>query len=108
MFGILGWIVFGLIVGVIAKLLMPGKDPGGIIVTILLGIVGAVLGGYAGRALGLYGPADSAGIFMSIFGAIVVLLIYRLACRADARSEQRQIRVQCGAFRCMGAIATDP
>jgi uncharacterized membrane protein YeaQ/YmgE (transglycosylase-associated protein family) len=62
-----------------AKLLMPGKDPCGMIVTILLGIVGAVLGGYAGRALGLYGPADSAGIFMSIFGAIVVLLVYRLA-----------------------------
>jgi uncharacterized membrane protein YeaQ/YmgE (transglycosylase-associated protein family) len=79
MFGILGWIVFGLIVGVIAKLLMPGRDPGGIIVTILLGILGAVLGGYAGRALGLYGPADSAGIFMSIFGAIAVLLVYRLA-----------------------------
>ena len=79
MFGILGWIVFGLVVGVIAKLLMPGKDPGGIIVTMLLGIVGAVLGGYAGRMLGLYGPNDSAGIFMSIIGAIVVLLVYRLA-----------------------------
>jgi uncharacterized membrane protein YeaQ/YmgE (transglycosylase-associated protein family) len=79
MFGILGWIVFGLIVGVIAKLLMPGRDPGGIIVTILLGIVGGVLGGYAGRALGLYGPADSVGIFMAIFGAIAVLLVYRLA-----------------------------
>ncbi len=79
MFGILGWIVFGLIVGVIAKLLMPGKDPGGIIVTSLLGIVGAVLGGYAGRVMGLYGPADSAGIVMSILGAVVVLLIYRLA-----------------------------
>ena len=78
MVGILGWIVFGLIVGVIAKLVMPGRDPGGIIVTILLGIVGAVLGGYGGRALGLYGPADNAGIFMSIFGAIVVLLVYRL------------------------------
>jgi len=58
---------------------LPGKDPGGIIVTILLGIVGAVLGGYAGRVMGLYGPADSAGIFMSILGAVVVLLIYRLA-----------------------------
>jgi len=79
MFGILGWIVFGLIVGVIAKVLMPGKDPGGMIVTILLGIVGAVLGGYAGQAMGLYGPSDSAGIFMSIFGAIAVLFIYRLA-----------------------------
>jgi uncharacterized membrane protein YeaQ/YmgE (transglycosylase-associated protein family) len=78
MFGILGWIVFGLIVGAIAKLLMPGKDPGGIIITMLLGIIGAVLGGYAGRALGMYGPNDSAGIFMSIFGAVVLLLAYRL------------------------------
>jgi uncharacterized membrane protein YeaQ/YmgE (transglycosylase-associated protein family) len=79
MFGILGWIIFGLIVGAIAKLLMPGKDPGGIIVTMLLGIVGAILGGYAGRATGMYGPNDSAGIFMSILGAVIVLLIYRLA-----------------------------
>jgi len=78
MFGILGWIIFGLIVGAIAKLLMPGRDPGGFIVTMLLGIVGAVLGGYVGRALGLYGPNDSAGLFMSIIGAVVVLLIYRL------------------------------
>ena len=78
MFGIIGWIIFGLIVGVIAKLLMPGKDPGGIIVTMLLGIVGAVLGGFIGRAMGLYGPNDSAGIFMSILGAVGVLLIYRL------------------------------
>ena len=68
-----------LVVGALAKLVMPGKDPGGIIVTMLLGIVGAVLGGYAGRALGMYGPGDSAGIFMSIFGAIAVLLVYRLA-----------------------------
>ena len=79
MFGILGWIVFGLIVGIIAKLLMPGRDPGGFIITTLLGIVGAVLGGYVGRALGMYGPNDSAGIFMSILGAVVVLLVYRLA-----------------------------
>ena len=78
MFGILGWIIFGLIVGAIAKLLMPGKDPGGIIITRLLGIVGAVLGGFVGRALGLYGPNDSAGIFMSILGAVVVLVLYRL------------------------------
>jgi uncharacterized membrane protein YeaQ/YmgE (transglycosylase-associated protein family) len=76
--GILGWIVFGLIVGAIAKLLMPGKDPGGIIVTMLLGIVGALLGGFAGRAMGLYGPNESAGIFMSILGAILVLFIYRM------------------------------
>jgi uncharacterized membrane protein YeaQ/YmgE (transglycosylase-associated protein family) len=78
MFGILGWIIFGLIVGAIAKLLMPGRDPGGIIVTMLLGIVGAVLGGFAGRALGWYGPEDTAGIFVSILGAVVVLLVYRL------------------------------
>ncbi len=81
MVGILGWIVFGLIVGAIAKLLMPGRDPGGIIVTMLLGIVGALLGGYGGRLLGLYGPNDTAGIFMSIIGAVVVLLLYRLVAR---------------------------
>jgi uncharacterized membrane protein YeaQ/YmgE (transglycosylase-associated protein family) len=78
MFGILGWIVFGLIIGAIAKLVMPGKDPGGIIVTMLLGIVGAVLGGFLGRAFGMYGPNQSAGVFMSILGAFVVLFIYRL------------------------------
>ena len=79
--GILGWIVFGLIVGAIAKVLMPGRDPGGIIVTMLLGIVGAVLGGYAGRLMGLYGANDTAGIFMSILGAVVVLFLYRLVAR---------------------------
>jgi uncharacterized membrane protein YeaQ/YmgE (transglycosylase-associated protein family) len=78
MFGILGWIVFGLIIGAIAKLVMPGKDPGGIIVTMLLGIVGAVLGGFLGRAFGMYGPNQSAGVFMSILGAFLVLFIYRL------------------------------
>jgi len=78
MFGILGWIVFGLIVGAIAKFLMPGRDPGGIIVTMALGIVGALLGGFIGRSMGMYGPNQSAGIFMSIIGAVVVLLIYRL------------------------------
>jgi uncharacterized membrane protein YeaQ/YmgE (transglycosylase-associated protein family) len=78
MFGILGWIVFGLVVGVIAKFLMPGKDPGGIIVTMLLGIVGALFGGFIGRSLGMYDANQSAGILMSIVGAIVVLFIYRL------------------------------
>ena len=78
MFGIVGWIVFGLIVGVIAKLLMPGRDPGGMIVTMLLGIAGAVLGGFIGRAMGLYGPQDAAGIFMSILGAVVLLVVYRM------------------------------
>jgi uncharacterized membrane protein YeaQ/YmgE (transglycosylase-associated protein family) len=78
MISILGWIVFGLIVGAIAKLLMPGRDPGGFIVTILLGIAGALLGGFLGRALGWYGPEDVAGFVMSLIGAIVLLLIYRL------------------------------
>ena len=78
MFGILGWIIFGLIVGVIAKVLMPGRDPGGIIVTMLLGIVGAVLGGFLGRSLGFYGPQQAAGWLMSVAGAIVVLLLYRV------------------------------
>jgi uncharacterized membrane protein YeaQ/YmgE (transglycosylase-associated protein family) len=77
--GILGWIVFGLIVGAIAKLFMPGKDPGGIIVTVLLGIVGAVLGGFIGRTLGMYGPNDPAGFFMALLGAILLLAIYRMA-----------------------------
>lgn len=84
MFGIIGWIFFGLIVGVIAKLVMPGRDPGGVIVTILLGIVGAVLGGYLGRALGLYGPEDPAGFLMSLVGAILLLVIYRFATRRTA------------------------
>jgi uncharacterized membrane protein YeaQ/YmgE (transglycosylase-associated protein family) len=78
MFAILGWIVFGLIVGVLAKLLMPGRDPGGFIITMLLGIVGAVLGGFIGRAFGMYGPGQSAGWLMSIAGAVVVLAIYRM------------------------------
>lgn len=78
MFGILGWIVFGVVVGAIAKLLMPGKDPGGFIVTMLLGIVGAVMGGWIGRALNMYGPEDPVGFVMAIVGAIVVLAIYRM------------------------------
>ena len=85
MFGIIGWIVFGLIVGAIAKLLMPGRDPGGIIVTMLLGIAGAVAGGYMGRALGWYGPEDSAGFLMSLVGAIILLWIYRMIISRRAR-----------------------
>jgi uncharacterized membrane protein YeaQ/YmgE (transglycosylase-associated protein family) len=76
--GILSWIVFGLVVGIIAKLLMPGRDPGGFIVTILLGIAGALLGGFIGRAMGFYGPNQPAGWLMSIGGAIVLLLLCRL------------------------------
>lgn len=77
--GILTWIVFGLIVGVVAKLIMPGRDPGGFIVTIVLGIVGALLGGFVGRAMGLYAPDEPAGFLMATLGAIILLAIYRLA-----------------------------
>ena len=75
---ILGWILFGLIIGALAKLVMPGRDPGGIIVTMLIGIAGAVLGGFVGRAMGFYGPNQSAGFLMSFLGAIILLVIYRL------------------------------
>jgi uncharacterized membrane protein YeaQ/YmgE (transglycosylase-associated protein family) len=75
--GVLAWILFGLIVGLIAKLLMPGRDPGGFIVTMLLGIAGAMIGGFLGRAMGFYGPNQGAGFLMSIVGAILLLFIYR-------------------------------
>jgi uncharacterized membrane protein YeaQ/YmgE (transglycosylase-associated protein family) len=78
MFGVLGWMLFGLVVGAIAKLVMPGRDPGGIIVTMLIGIVGALLGGYIGQAVGWYGPQDGAGFLMSLLGAIVLLWLYRV------------------------------
>ncbi len=83
MFGIIGWIVFGLIVGAIAKLLMPGRDPGGLLVTILLGIAGALVGGFLGRALGWYAPGEPAGFVMATLGAVLLLFVYRrLAVRA--------------------------
>jgi uncharacterized membrane protein YeaQ/YmgE (transglycosylase-associated protein family) len=82
---VLGWILFGLVVGAVAKLLMPGRDPGGFIVTILLGIAGALLGGFLGRAMGLYGEGEAAGVLMSLLGAVALLLIYRLAIRNRAR-----------------------
>lgn len=74
---VLGWIVFGLIVGVVAKVLMPGRDPGGFVVTMVIGIVGALLGGFLGRLLGLYGEGDPVGFFMAVIGSILLLWIYR-------------------------------
>ena len=76
--GILWMIIIGLIAGAIAKLLMPGRDPGGIIVTILLGIAGALLGGFLGRSLGIMGEGQEAGWIAAFVGAIVLLLLYRL------------------------------
>lgn len=75
------WILFGLVVGVVAKLLMPGRDPGGFIITILLGIAGALLGGWIGRAMGLYGPGEGAGFLMALLGAVLLLALYRLLFR---------------------------
>ncbi len=82
--GILTWILFGLVIGVIAKLLMPGRDPGGFIVTILLGIAGALVGGFIGRAIGFYGPNQGAGWIVSILGAIILLVLYRMMVRRRA------------------------
>ena len=89
MFAIIGWIVFGLIAGVIAKAIMPGRDPGGCIVTILIGIAGSLIGGFIGRALFGYGRAygdtrdlTEPGFLMSlglaVVGAIILLALYRL------------------------------
>ena len=77
--GIIGWVLFGGVVGVIAKLLMPGRDPGGFVITILLGIAGALLGGFLGRALGLYREGDPVGYIMAVIGSILLLVIYRFA-----------------------------
>ena len=77
-YGIIGWIVIGLIAGALAKLLMPGKDPGGCFVTMLLGIAGALLAGFLGRSLGWYGPNEGAGFVAAVVGAFILLGIYRL------------------------------
>ena len=83
MFGVIGWIIFGLIVGAVAKLLMPGRDPGGLLITMLIGIAGAVIAGFLGRALGWYGPNDGAGFIMSILGAVLLLFGYRKMARSQ-------------------------
>ena len=79
--GIIAWIIIGLLAGAIAKLLMPGKDPGGCIVTIILGVAGAVLAGFIGKSVGWYNEGEAAGFIAAIVGAIVILLIYRLILR---------------------------
>jgi uncharacterized membrane protein YeaQ/YmgE (transglycosylase-associated protein family) len=81
--GIITTLVIGLIVGALAKLLMPGKDPGGIIITILLGIAGAFVARFLGQALGFYAEGERAGIIASILGAILLLAIYRLMRRGS-------------------------
>lgn len=78
---VLWMLIIGLIVGALAKLVMPGKDPGGILITMLLGVAGALLAGFLGRALGWYHEGQSAGFISSIIGALILLGIYRLATR---------------------------
>jgi uncharacterized membrane protein YeaQ/YmgE (transglycosylase-associated protein family) len=75
---VIGWILFGLVVGIVGKLLMPGRDPGGFIITILLGIAGALLGGFVGQTLGFYREGEPAGFLMAVLGSIILLLIYRM------------------------------
>ncbi len=75
---ILWMLIIGLVIGAIAKLLMPGPDPGGIIVTMLLGVAGAFVAGFLGRAVGWYRPGQPAGLIASIIGAMILLAIYRV------------------------------
>jgi uncharacterized membrane protein YeaQ/YmgE (transglycosylase-associated protein family) len=82
--GIIWTIVIGFVVGLLAKFLMPGRDPGGFIITILLGIAGSLLATYGGQALGLYTAGEPAGFIGSLVGAIILLLIYRLVRRNTA------------------------
>ena len=81
---ILWAIIIGLVVGALAKLIMPGRDGGGILMTIVLGIVGSLLAGFAGRAMGIYEQGEGAGIIASLIGAIVVLAIYRMTRRRSS------------------------
>ena len=76
--------IIGLIAGAVAKWIVPGKDPGGIIVTMLLGIAGSLLAGFLGRALGWYSAGQGAGLIMSVVGAILLLIIYRLIKKGSA------------------------
>ena len=75
---ILWMLIIGLVVGALAKAIMPGKDPGGIIITMVIGVVGAMLAGFLGRSLGWYNEGESAGFIASIIGAVILLGLYRL------------------------------
>lgn len=78
MFSLIWMLIVGLIVGALAKLIVPGRDPGGVFITMLLGVAGALVAGFLGRLLGLYGPGQRAGFLMSTAGAILLLLLYRV------------------------------
>jgi uncharacterized membrane protein YeaQ/YmgE (transglycosylase-associated protein family) len=83
-YGILGWIVVGLIAGILAKWIMPGDDPGGIIVTILIGIAGGLLGGFIASKLHIGGGSNVMNIIIATAGAIVLLILYRVVSRGRA------------------------
>jgi uncharacterized membrane protein YeaQ/YmgE (transglycosylase-associated protein family) len=80
-YGWFGWIIIGLLAGAIAKAVTPGRDPGGCLVTMLIGIAGAVLAGFIGQQLNWYSPGEGAGFLAAIVGAILILLVYRLISR---------------------------
>ena len=83
-YGWFSWIIIGLIAGAIAKLIMPGKDPGGWILTILLGIGGALLAGFLGNLVGWYEPGEGAGFIAAIVGSLIILAIYRVVLKKKA------------------------
>lgn len=78
MLSFIGAIIIGLLAGLVAKLIMPGRDPGGFIITILLGMVGALVATYLGQAIGWYGPDEGAGFIGAVVGAIILLIAYRM------------------------------
>jgi len=80
-------LIIGLLVGAVAKFFMPGKDPGGWIITILIGIAGSFVATFLGRAIGLYTEGSAAGFIMSVIGAMLLLLIYRLLTRASSATQ---------------------
>ena len=92
MFHLIGFIVFGFIVGLIARAVMPGRDNMGLVTTTILGIIGALAGGWLGRAFGWYGPDDGAGFIMATVGALIVLGIYHMATRGRAVTSDRSER----------------
>ena len=75
---IIGWIFFGLVVGIVGKLLTPGRDPGGFILTIALGIAGALIGGFLGQSLGFYREGEPVGFIMAVVGSVILLLLFRM------------------------------
>lgn len=83
--GFLSWIMIGFVGGVLGKLIMPGKDPGGFVVTVLLGIAGALLAGFLGQAMGWYAEGEAVGWVAATVGAVILLIVYRLVMRTRTR-----------------------